>query len=316
MSPDKRYPAKVMLFGEYSILIGSSALSTPFSRYYASLRAPDKKRNDLTLGQVESNLELSRFYGYLGNDANYFGSHLDIEQFGREIAAGLYLHSTIPRNYGLGSSGALCAAIYGRYGIHDLRPAIKDPVSGFWNPDSGLQSLFSRMESYFHGRSSGYDPLVSYIQKTILLNPGQPVQEIDIPSLITKRFPVSLIDSGLPSRTGSLVSGFLATHTPGGVADPAAKRYMNLTNLCVLHYLNAESGAFINSLRDLSMLQFEYFRHLIPPSLHLRWEEGLNSGSEIMKLCGSGGGGFFLCFSQNGMTSLSHSSMIVQPNTQ
>jgi len=35
-------------------------------------------------------------------------------------------------------------------------------------------------------------------------------------------------------------------------------------------------------------------REMIPPSLHQSWKEGLEGRDYKLKLCGAGGGGFFL----------------------
>jgi mevalonate kinase len=301
MSLFPTYPAKVMLFGEYSILLGSAALSIPFPEYSASLRLPDK---EIPEEWTESNHTLTGFIRYLTEDDQYFGKYLNLEWLTDDIKAGLYLHSTIPQHYGLGSSGALCAAVFGRYAIgedrftkEDLVSGFRLPASDFRYPASDLKELFSRMESYFHGRSSGYDPLVSYLQKTLMLSPGEPVQEVDIPATMQEKIPFTLVDSGIPSGTGSLVSQFLAVHAPKGITSPVGERLVDLTNRCVRTYLNDNRPAFLKALVDLSGWQFQEFRHLIPSSLHDLWNEGLETGSHVMKLCGSGGGGYFLQFS-------------------
>lgn len=287
------YPAKVMLFGEYSILLGSAALSIPFPEYSASLEFP---ANNIPGEWTESNQRLSGFVRYLTEQHPYFGKYIDLEWFSNDIKEGLYLRSTVPQHYGLGSSGALCAAVFGRYAKEPGNMAREEIPSGIRHPASDLKELFSRMESFFHGRSSGYDPLVSYLQRTLLLIPGEPVKEVEIPATMLEHIPFSLVDSGIPSGTGSLVSGFLAAYAPEGTAGSVGKRYVDLTNRCVRNYLDDNPPAFLQALSELSRLQFQEFRHLIPSSLHDQWKVGLETGSQIMKLCGSGGGGYFLSF--------------------
>ena len=57
----------------------------------------------------------------------------------------------------LGSSAALTAAIYSRYGAQLQKRSLCE-----------LRSIFSRMESYFHGQSSGIDPIVCYMGRSFL----------------------------------------------------------------------------------------------------------------------------------------------------
>lgn len=302
------YPGKALLFGEYTILIGSSALSIPLPRYQASLRLPVEEYKISDHDRLESNRQLVNFHHFLMSNRNYFGSFLDLDRFGRELTAGLYLRSTIPHHYGLGSSGAVCAAIFGKYGKWMTDPGyssripdsgLMDPFSGILHPATALTDLFSRMESFFHGKSSGYDPLVSFIQRPLLWQPGKTVDEVCIPDSITKEFPVTLIDSGQPAGTGSMVSRFLKKYVPGNRPTPVAREYVELTNRTIRHFLQEETDGFRNVLKDLSRLQYEEFLPMIPPSLHALWEAGLHTGSHFLKFCGSGGGGFFLCFIHN-----------------
>ena len=73
---------------------------------------------------------------------------------------GLYFESSIPQSYGIGSSGALCAAIYARY-TTELIP----PSGSITQKDiKELRHIFSGIESFFHGKSSGIDPLSCYMR--------------------------------------------------------------------------------------------------------------------------------------------------------
>jgi mevalonate kinase len=44
----------------------------------------------------------------------------------------------------------------------------------------------------------------------------------------------------------------------------------------------------------ISQLQFEAFQEMIPASMQGIWLEGLKSKSYALKLCGAGGGGYFI----------------------
>ena len=78
----------------------------------------------------------------------------------------MYFDSSIPQGYGVGSSGALVAAIYDKYAtdkITVLENLTREKLLK-------LKIIFSKMESFFHGKSSGLDPLNSYLSLPILIN--------------------------------------------------------------------------------------------------------------------------------------------------
>ena len=51
-----------------------------------------------------------------------------------------------------------------------------------------------------------------------------------------------------------------------------------------------------NELFSLSRSQLELFGEMIPDPVLPVWSDGLNSGDYCFKLCGSGGGGYFIVF--------------------
>ena len=73
------------------------------------------------------------------------------------------------------------------------------------------------------------------------------------------------------------------------------KSFIKLTNECI-HNLMYNSDYFRDSIKNLSETTFKNMNEMIPESLNEIWQEGLKSNKYYMKLCGSGGGGFFLAF--------------------
>ena len=71
---------------------------------------------------------------------------------------------SIPTGYGVGSSGAIVAAIYEHY-IRDEYEILNKTKK---NRISDLIKNFSLMESFSHGKSSGLDPLNSFLKLPIL----------------------------------------------------------------------------------------------------------------------------------------------------
>src|SRR5690606_11283950 len=92
-------------------------------------------------------------------DNNQLNCQFDITSFEFDISQGLFFDSTIPQGYGVGSSGALVAAIFDRY----------EQENHSTLDINKLKKIFSQMEYHFHGASSGVDPLISYLNSPILI---------------------------------------------------------------------------------------------------------------------------------------------------
>ena len=153
--------AKILLFGEYGIIKNSKGLAIPYNSYKGALKVAKK----LTGEAKKSNTNLVTFYNYLVN-INTNLVTFDFENFKIDIDNGMYFDSSIPQGYGVGSSGALVASIYDKYAndkITVLENLTRDKLLI-------LKEIFSLMESFFHGKSSGLDPLNSYLSLPILIN--------------------------------------------------------------------------------------------------------------------------------------------------
>src|SRR5699024_9945083 len=130
----------------------------------------------------------------------------DLEALATDVNNGLYFDSSIPQGYGVGSSGALVAAIYDKYAINKitvLENLTRDKLLA-------LKKVFSAMESFFHGNSSGLDPLNSYLSLPILINSKEHIEATGIPYQEAKgKGAVFLLDSGTISETAPMVQIFL-----------------------------------------------------------------------------------------------------------
>ena len=107
---------------------------------------------------------MKKFVEYLGS-LKIQELDFDFEKLQADVDNGMYFDSSIPQGYGVGSSGALVAAIYDKYAINKvtvLENLTREKLLK-------LKQIFSAMESFFHGKSSGLDPLNSYLI-SILIN--------------------------------------------------------------------------------------------------------------------------------------------------
>ena len=297
--PTGTYHGKIILFGEYTVICGSSFLSAPYGRFSGRFGIPGETggMNDQSLfPESRSRKELWKYLDFLKgvSTQNDLLQKLDLSLMEKELANGLYFMSEIMEQYGLGSSGALCAAVFDRYfrgtGYEKGRVGTDQLPS--------LKEAFSLMEGYFHDSSSGMDPLVSYSGKPVLIHAGGKIETVALPVPAggsTASF--FLYDTGMRSRTGPLVALFREKYRNPSYRKEVQEKLVPATERCISAFLKGEPAAFMKSFRLLSSCQLTLFREMIPEPFTELWREGLETGAYCMKLCGSGGGGFLLGYS-------------------
>ena len=283
--------SKILLFGEYGIIKNSKGISIPYDLFKGFLKIGDFNNKIVK----KSNGKLNDFYQYLVS-SNEINSLFDLEQFKSDIDDGLYFESSIPQGYGIGSSGALVAAVYDSYAI--------DKVTILENLDSekilSLKKVFSIMESFFHGKSSGLDPLNSYLSLPILINSKTDIKTTGIPFQNRKgKGGFFIIDSGLSSDTESLVKYFIESMNNEDFKNIFESSFVNVTDKCVDDFLDGNFKNLFTNIKSLSKIVFDNFKPMIPDSFYKVWENGLKSEDYILKLCGSGGGGYILGFTKD-----------------
>ena len=150
---EKKFYSKVILFGEFSVIQSSMGLVIPYTLFDGRLTF----RRDNT-AVIDPELKAFSLFIKQLIDSNHLNCQFDITSFEFDISQGLFFDSTIPQGYGVGSSGALVAAIFDRYEQenHSTLDIAK------------LKRIFSQLEAHFHGASSGVDPLISYLNSPIL----------------------------------------------------------------------------------------------------------------------------------------------------
>ena len=280
--------SKILLFGEYGIIEDSKGLSIPYNFYKGALKIPNKT-NSIS---VDSNDILKSFLKYLKSSL----IRIDLDKFSSDIDRGLYFDSSIPEGYGIGSSGALVAAIYDKYAFEKitvLENLTRDKLLK-------LKNIFSIMESYFHGKSSGLDPLNSYLSIPILINSKKDIKVIGIPSQKSRgNGVVFLMDSGRTGSTAPMVNIFMEKMKKDGFRKIINEKFIKHTNLCVDNFLNGDLSALFNNTKRLSKIVLDNFKPMIPNEFHGLWKKGIENDSYFLKLCGSGGGGYILGFTEN-----------------
>lgn len=279
------FNSKILLFGEYSLIKGSMALSIPNDKLNGQLLFDASSKNQRS--NHYSLVYLLEYLDFLEN--NDFTDLLNISEFKTDIENGLYFECNIPISYGLGSSGAIVASIFDTY-------SLVGKVSDF----SELKSIFSRMESFYHGKSSGLDPLVSYLNKAILLNENGEIKTVEIPKIEKQNMGgVFLIDTKTTGETQPLVNWFLNEYENNEYKNKIQNQLIPLNNSSINNFLKGNFNSLLENVKSISEFTLENFKPMIPSSVEKIWKVGLNSDEYYLKLCGSGGGGMMLGFTKN-----------------
>jgi len=277
--------SKILLFGEYGIIEDSKGLSIPYNFFNGALKISESSDEEAK----KSNLILSQFSTHLKT----LDIDLDLNSFDKHIKKGMYFDSSIPKGYGVGSSGALVAAVYEKYAnnkITVLENLTREKLLL-------LKEIFSKMESFFHGKSSGLDPLNSYLSIPILIKSKNDINVTGIPSQKSNGSgAVFLLDSGQTGSTAPMVNIFMEKMKKEGFRNMLNSQFIKHTNICVDSFLNGDLNNLFKSTKKLSQVVFENFKPMIPKEFHNLWKKGIDNGSYFLKLCGSGGGGYILGF--------------------
>ena len=283
--------SKILLFGEYGIIEDSKGLSIPFNFFKGGLRIGNMSE----LIEKESNLNLKKFRDYLLK-IEISTVEFDFEKLNLDLDKGMFFDSSIPQGYGVGSSGALVAAFYDRYAINKITVLENLTKSKILV----LKNIFSTMESFFHGKSSGLDPLNSYLSLPILIHSKNEIETTGIPSQESKgKGAVFLLDSGKSSDTAPMVDLFFKSMKNKNYNKMIQEEFIKTTDNCVDDFLNGNFNSLFKNIKVLSKVVLKNFKPMIPENFHNIWAKGIESDEYFLKLCGSGGGGYILGFAKD-----------------
>lgn len=283
--------SKILLFGEYGIIKDSKGLSIPYNFYNGALKMDDNSSEVA----VNSNKNLKSFVSFL-ETINPELVVFDFNKLKQDVNAGMYFDSSIPQGYGVGSSGALVAAIYDKYAentITVLENLTREKLLK-------LKAIFSEMEAFFHGKSSGLDPLNSYLSIPILINSQDNIEATGIPSQKNEgKRAVFLLDSGIMGKTAPMVGIFMEKMKEEGFRNMLKHQFIKHTDACVVDFLKGDIKSLFYNTKKLSKVVLNHFKPMIPQQFHELWKKGIETNEYYLKLCGSGGGGYILGFTKD-----------------
>lgn len=276
-SEHKTFHGKTLLFGEYTIIVGSEALVVPLKRYATQWTKADAQQ---VLHQ-QLRADLKKYIQHIENE-KALHDMLDFNALRSAFDEGWFVQSDIPQGYGAGSSGALVANIYERFAFRSEKENVEE-----------MRQKLAMLEAYFHGSSSGLDPLACFLGVPLRVS-SEGINEVTINAL--PKLGIHLADTGFQSPTAPLVAyfreqlmkySFFKKLNSGMI--PAVETAINALLLGKTEQLQA-------AMATISAFQLEYFRPMIPQKMLQSWKTGLDKGDCLFKLCGSGGGGFMLVF--------------------
>ncbi len=279
------FNSKLLLFGEYGLMYGAMALALPFGKFGGQLAF------DVDNQHWESTAEIQKFFDYLKARSPELNLHFpfDLDRFEFDLARGLYFDSTIPQQYGVGSSGALVAALFSQY-------AFPSEMGSNLSPEI-LKANFAVLESFFHGKSSGLDPLISYLNKPVLIDREKQVSEIEF-DIQKTGMAMALIDTHTTSATGPLVQHFIDLFNLPEFELAFEQKYLPANNGCIKSILNGNKTAFLTNLELLVRFEVYHFHEMIPVGFHRLISHAI-CGKVYIKLLGSGGGGYLLAMAES-----------------
>ncbi len=287
---DSLFYGKILLFGEYGIIEDSMGLSIPYNSYQGSFVFENTELLDFK----DSNKELLKFYNHLVSlsNNNELPCRLALEAFAKDLESGMAFDSSIPQGYGVGSSGAIVAAIYDKYAQNKIKGATNTSILK-------LKNIFGKLESYFHGTSSGLDPLICYLNLPILIKSKSELNTVGLPKETETKGAIFLLNTGEIGKTQPLVELFLDRLKEEGFRNMIRNQFKKYNDASINAFLQEDKKSLLANVKNLSKLALEHFKPMIPNLYHQLWQEGIDSNAYYLKLCGSGGGGFILGFTED-----------------
>ena len=276
----ERYYSKVILFGEYSMIFDATALMIPLTKFSAQWRFA--AHLDAS-GGAASNASLQRFADYLLT-IEEVKNVIDLQRFNHDLQYNLFLESNVPSGYGLGSSGTLVAAVYDGYAKQKIDNLLQ------------LKTLFGKMESYFHGSSSGIDPLQCYMGKPFKITP-EGVQLLS-DDFLKNGIHICLIDTKIKSNTKPLVDHFKQQREDAAFLSRFQSEYVPCVTSCIDSMIQGDTNLFFKSLKLLTKGQLEFLLPMITDNTMDLFTSDFDFHFGV-KISGSGGGGYVLGFTDD-----------------
>jgi mevalonate kinase len=156
------------------------------------------------------------------------------------------------------------------------------------------------LESFFHGTSSGLDPLSIILNEPILYKNHKEVLATQLPTKDEAgKNVVFLLNTGIARSTLGMMNRFNLLYKDPVFRDKFNNELVKITDDSINNFLNNQTAQFYQNLGKLSQFQLDEMSYLIPTPFEKLAKQGLENGDYFLKICGAGGGGFMLGFTEN-----------------
>ncbi len=285
------YPAKLLLFGEHTVNAGSQALAIPLTLFSGRWRyAPHLSNAELASRQMQLP-GLADFLEQLQRK-DALCCQLDLAAFRSALQQGLIFESDIPRGYGAGSSGAVVAALFGEW----------TSEGRLWARSAGqiapeellkLKRMLAQMEAFFHGTSSGTDPLVCFLKQPVLLGGCDELKLVHLPDR-KRSATLFLLDTGIERKATPLIRYFLQKMELESFHSRCSNELLPAVDQAIAAFLSGDAVHLFEQMHRIGAFQLRFLEKLIPEKFWTVWKRGLEEDLFKLKICGAGGGGFLL----------------------
>ena len=278
----KYFHSKLLLFGEHIINRGAKGLAIPTDHFMGAF---DFIKEEFNEDAMASNRAIQALAEHLIYD-DELAPLYDTNRLLDDLEHGLYFHSDIPQGFGMGSSGALVAALCSSY---RRKPINKKELNI-------VKDELAKLESFFHGKSSGLDPLVSFLNKSVLIDKGEVTETFDLTIADETYFKVFLLNTNKARKTAPYVKLFLQKCKDDKFNSMLNESLIKANDMCIKSFLTPGYRTFWKSLKLISQIQYDHMSEFIPDAFKPLWKQGLINNEFYLKVCGAGGGGFILGF--------------------
>ena len=107
-----------------------------------------------------------------------------------------------------------------------------------------------------------------------------------------------MFDTKIKAGTASLVDIFMKKIQDVEYRSKVQETLVPDNDQCIASFIKNDLTAIREGMKKISMFQLKYMNEAIPFSILDLWQEGLKTEDFFVKLCGSGGGGYLLIWSE------------------
>lgn len=281
------YPSKLLLFGEYTIIHNSSALAIPYPTYKSHWsdevlienEGVENQGFENTIDEEFSKESLKKIFEDLKKLKQ---PKILLSKMQQDMNQGLWFCSNSPLGYGLGSSGAVCAAIYNRYAAQKATDLEQ------------LKKELARLEQSFHGKSSGIDPLISYTNSPLWVHRDGRIEQVNLNNAPKSNATIFILNTNQPRVSAPLIGFYMEQCEQADFFNRFVQPVSDAVERAIKAIITGNGDELMSATALISVLQFMHLPPMVTEELRNIWMLGIESQDFYLKVCGAGGGGFVL----------------------